>query len=94
MYRWFYCIPNLQPDRGLVIDGQDLGSVFHAHCHIVLVRELAFDVAVYEAGLSNAFVSGQVPWSPSTIILKFMWSSISNIDSLYFVIMRLAEGRL
>lgn len=54
MYRSFYCVPNLQSDCCLLVDRKDLGGVLDTDCHVVLVGELAFDVAVYEAGLPDA----------------------------------------
>lgn len=49
-----YCVPYLQSDGGVAIDGEYFGGVFYSNSDIILFAELSFDVTIDQTGFSNA----------------------------------------
>lgn len=72
-----YCVPNLKSDLASRLRHHYLSGVLDAHRYVVMLYELALDVSRDEGRLAHALVDPELPWKPTTIILKF------NISGTY-----------
>ena len=78
-------VPDLHFDKFSGGEFENFGGELDADGDIVLLWELAFDVAENEGGLSGSWVRRWIPWAPRTMVLKVM-SSLSMGKNRYLII--------